>query len=108
MPFIKTALFDHSSAARSRGSTGEFINHFGGIRMRVIGTGDLLMTLLSQDEVRSQSLVAFTMATTSRISPFRLASFMEQRAQLRVETTAIDEIFRINRIIIYAKPVFTM
>lgn len=107
MPFVKTALFDHSSAARSRGSTGEFINHFGGVRMRVIGAGSLIMTLLSQDEIRSQTLTSFTMESQARISPFRLTSFVEQRAQLKIETLVIDEIFRINRIIVYAKPIFT-
>ena len=95
-------------AARSHGSGGENINHFTGVRMRVVGTGDLQMTLFSQDSVRSQTLVSFTMATVARVSPFRLVNFVEQRAQLEGKTTAIDETFRINRIILYLKPIFTM
>lgn len=108
MPFVKTALISGAGAARSQGSGGENINHFAGVRMRVIGSGNLQMTLFSQDSVRSQTLTSFVMASTARISPFRLTSFVEQRAQLRIETTAINEIFRINRIVLYVKPIFTM
>lgn len=103
MPFAQTAMLSSKGAARSQGSQGENINHYTGVRIRVIGTGSLEMTLRSQDNVRSVSLVPFTMASTARISPFRLVNFVEQRVQLRVETLLIDEIFRINRIILYAK-----
>ncbi len=76
--------------------------------MRVIGSGELEMKLISQDAVRSVTLTPFTLASTNRSSPFRLASFVEQRAQLEGKTDTINEIFRINRIVIYAKPIFTM
>jgi len=95
-------------AARSQGSSGENINHFAGVRMRVIGSGELKMTLFSQDAVRNLILTPFTMGSVARISPFRSASFVEQRAQLEIKTDTIDEIFRINRIAIYVKPIFTM
>lgn len=103
MPFIQTALIDSRSAARSGGSSGENINHYTGVRMRVVGSGSLEMTLRSQDNIRSVSLVPFTMASVARTSPFRLVNFVEQRVQLRIETLLIDEEFRINRIILYAK-----
>ena len=106
MPFIKTALLDAQGAARGMGSSGENINHYTGVRMRVVGAGNLEMTLLSQDEVRSIALTPFTMTSVARTSPFRLTNFVEQRVQLKVETLLIDESFRINRIIIYAKPLW--
>ncbi len=93
--------------ARSHGSTGELINHFTGIRMRIVGSGELEMSLLSQDAVRSIVLTPFTMSATARINPFRLASFVEQRVQLEGKTDTINETFRINRIVIYAKPLWT-
>jgi len=106
MPFAQTAMLSARGAARTQGSQGENINHYTGVRMRVVGSGSLEMTLRSQDNIRSISLVPFTMATTARTSPFRLVNFVEQRVQLRIETLLIDEEFRINRIILYAKPLW--
>ena len=88
------------------GSGGENIVHFNGVRMRVVGSGNLLMSLYSLDDVRSFTLVPFTLASTTRFEPFRLANFMEQRASLEIKTTAINEWFRINRVLVYAKPTF--
>ena len=106
MPFVQTAMIDASGAARPKGSKGENINHYTGIRMRVVGSGSLEMTLRSQDNVRNVSLIPFTMASIARTSPFRLVNFVEQRVQLKIETLLIDETFRINRIILYAKPLW--
>lgn len=93
--------------ARSRGSSGENISHFTGIRMRVTGNGTLKMKLQSLDDVRSLTLIPFTMASSTNIEPFRLCNFMEQRVRLEVKTNLIYATFRINRIIIYAKETFT-
>lgn len=92
--------------ARPAGSSGEFFNHVAGVRMRVVGTGDLKMTLFSSDAVESTVLTPFTLEATSRLAPFRIANFTEQRVQLEFKTTELNETFRINRIILYMKPVF--
>jgi hypothetical protein len=94
-------------AATSEGSVGEQISHFAAIRIRLVGTGNLKMKVYSLDNVRSKTLVPFTMATTARIIPTRLVNFMEQRASFELKTTEIDEKFRINRIVIFTKAVFT-
>ena len=95
-------------AARSQGSSGEDIVHITGIRFRVVGSGSLRLRLLSQDEIETQTLTALTLSATTNIQPLRLANFMQQRAQLEIKTTTINETFRINRIIVFAKPIFTM
>ena len=95
-------------AVRSQGSSGEDIVHITGIRFRVVGSGSLRLRLISMDSIETQTLVALTMTATTNIQPFRLANFNQQRAQLEITTTAINETFRINRIIVFAKPVFTM
>lgn len=94
-------------AALSELSSGENISHFAAIRVRVVGTGDLQMTVYSLDDVRSKTLVPFTMAAATRIIPTRLVNFMEQRAAFELKTTEMDEVFRINRIIIFMKEVFS-
>ena len=94
-------------AALSELSSGEGISHFAAIRMRVNGVGALQMTAYSLDDVKSKVLVPFTMASQTRIIPTRLVNFMEQRACFEIKTTEIDESFRINRIVIFMKNVFT-
>lgn len=94
-------------AVLSEGSSGENISHFAAIRVRSNGNGNLLMKVYSLDNVRSKTLVPFAMQTTSRIIPTRLVNFMEQRASFELKTTVIDEKFRINRIVIFSKEVFT-
>jgi len=94
-------------AALSESSSGESISHFAAIRIRLNGEGNLKMSVYSLDDVRSKTLVPFTMATTTRIIPTRLVNFSEQRASFELKTTEIDERFRINRIVIFMKEVFT-
>jgi len=90
-------------SATSHGSSGENISHFTGTRMRLTGSGSLKMTFKSLDEVEEQELVPFTMQVTTNREPFRLANFNQQRAMLEGYTEVIDEVFRVNRIIIFVK-----
>lgn len=94
-------------AALSEQSSGENISHFAAIRIRLVGVGNLQMSVYSLDDIKSKILVPFTMATSARIIPTRLVNFMEQRAAFELKTTVIDERFRINRIVIFMKEVFT-
>ena len=94
-------------SALSETSSGESISHFAAIRVRVNGTGNLKMTVYSLDDQRSKVLVPFTMAPKSRIIPTRLVNFVEQRASFELKTTEINEKFRINRIVIFTKEVYT-
>lgn len=94
-------------AVISEGSSGENISHFAAIRVRLTGVGSFQMTIYSLDDIKSKVLVPFTMSATTRIIPTRIVNFMEQRASFELKTTAIDERFRVNRIIIFMKEVFT-
>jgi len=96
-----------TGSALSELSSGEQISHFAAIRIRLNGTGNLKMSVHSLDDVRSKILVPFTMQTKARIIPTRLVNFMEQRAAFELTTTEIDEVFRINRIVVFTKEVFT-
>jgi hypothetical protein len=90
----------------SQGSGGENITHFGGIRMRVYGSGNLRMSFISMDRIFTSILVPFVMASSTNIQPTRLGNFVQQRALLRGETTAINEKFTITRIIIYVREIY--
>ena len=96
-----------TGSAYSEGSSGEQISHFAAIRVRVSGVGNLLMKVYSLDDVRSKTLVPFVLAPINRIIPTRIVNFTEQRASFEFKTTEMDERFRINRIVIFSREVFT-
>lgn len=93
---------------RVNGSAGEgLVNHFGMIRLRLKGSGNLQMRLLSLDEVRESVLVPLAMQANTDIEPTRLSNFTQQRAQLEIKTSVIDETFQISKIVIFSRPVAT-
>jgi len=80
-------------------------HHVVSVRLRVNGSGNLKLALTDLNQVQTQNLVPLPMQSTTRIEPTRLANFQSQRIRLELTTTEINEVFRINRIIIFAKPV---
>jgi len=93
--------------AESLGSNSEEILHFNGVRLRLTGTGNLDLQFLSLDNAYSQTLAPIVMSTAPGREPTRLANFIGQRGSLRISTDQIDETFRINKIVIFAKPLWT-
>lgn len=93
-------------SAGSTGTSSENITHYTAVRMRVYGTGNLKMRLLSLHEVNSQTLVPLPMVAQTNREPTRLCNFNEQRAQLELKTTELDEKFTITRILVFAKEIF--
>lgn len=85
------------------GAKGENIYHVAAVRVRVVGAGILNMTLFSLDRVKTQALPTITMAATTQFEPRVLVNYESQRFYLQVGTTNINEIFDINRIIVFAK-----
>lgn len=91
-----------------KSSSGEGqINHYGLVRLRVNGSGNLMLRLLSKDEVRENVLVPLVMIDPTNIEPVRLSNFTEQRAALEIKTVEADEIFSISKIVIFSKPTAT-
>lgn len=93
--------------ARSSGSAGENIVHWTALRFRVQGTGNLKISLHSQDDTKETVLKPLPMSMRTAIQPTRLCNFMQQRAFFRIGTEKKDEFFRINRIIVFTKEVFS-
>jgi len=94
-------------AALSEKSSGENISHFAAIRIRITGIGSLKMKVLSLDDVKAKTLVPLVMSRDSRIIPTRLVNFVEQRASFELKTSDIGERFRINRVVIFMKEIYT-
>jgi hypothetical protein len=86
-------------------SSSENEIHVVAVRLRVTGSGSLLMTLVDLDNVQTDTLVPFTMAATTRIEPTRLANIQSQRIRFTLSTTVINETFHVRRIILFSKSV---
>lgn len=95
-----------ATAAKS-GSAGEYISHFTAVRMRITGNGIFRMQMHSLDDVVVTDLKELNLFAATNREPTRIMNFMQQRASFLGKTTAINEYFRINRIILFTKPVFT-
>lgn len=91
----------------SVGAHSEEVLHFAGVRLRVTGIGNLDLVFASLDTIDTQTLSPIVMANSTAREPTRLANFISQRGMLRVGTNVIDEVFRINRIIVFAKPIWS-
>jgi hypothetical protein len=91
-------------AVATESSSGEYINHCVSIRVRATGEGQLLMSVFSIDDVLWKKLVPFQLQTLNRIVPTRIVNFRSQRMSFELKTVNPNEIFKINRIIIFAKP----
>ena len=94
-------------AAISELSLGENISHFAAIRVRLNGSGQLKMRVFSLDDERVKVLVPFQMAYSTRIIPTRLVNFVETRASFELSVTNKGERFKINRIVIFMKELYS-
>ena len=83
------------------------INHYGAVRLRVAGSGNLRLRLLSLDEVKTTTLTPLVLSDPNYIEPTRLSNFTQQRSQLEMKTTAINEVFHCSKIILFTKQVAT-
>lgn len=83
--------------------TGELL-HFNAVRMRVTGSGNLLLSLGSLDDVTIDTLPTLPLSATTDREPVSLANLINQRARLIGTTTVIDETFTISKIVIFIRP----
>ena len=84
-------------------SEGENISHFNAVRIRAIGQGELQIEMRSLDAVKTSQLVPLKLQDKNDRSMNRLCNFVTQRAQLGIKTTCINDYFKINRVILFAK-----
>lgn len=86
---------------------GELI-HTGSVRFRVTGSGVLDLDLHSLDEAsHTAEIPSITLQAATNREPTVLANFIDQCVQLEFGTDEIDEVFTIDRIIIFIRPVAT-
>jgi len=92
-------------------SKGENINHCNGVRIRILGSGNVKLKLLglpNDNNVQVEyDLPDLNLNTLNQNrEPLKKANFKSQRMQLEIKTTEINEFWKINRLIIFAKPIY--
>lgn len=87
-------------------SIGDIL-HIGGVRLRVVGDGDLKMSLRSLDDTLIVNLTPTIMVNTTNREPFTLSNYMNQRGQLKVGVTGFEESFVISKIVIFTKLIYS-
>lgn len=87
--------------------SGGSIIHFGVVRIRVTGNGNLECQFQGFDDVLTQNLVDIAMTYPDSRIKTRLSNFQSQAGKLRVGSDTINHVGRINDISIFAKPMWT-
>lgn len=87
------------------GSGVDNITHFGGIRVRVNGTGSLICKWKGYDDASEYVMRPLPMSPTPGRVLERISNFQSQRAQLELKTEVINEYMRVNRIVLWVKEV---
>lgn len=86
-------------------SSGEYEHHVVMVKTRAVGVGNLRFSLTDLDDIQTNTLTPLPLSLTTRFEPIRLANIQSQRIRLVGTTTAIGENFKIQRILVFAKPV---
>ena len=86
----------------------EDILHYGGVKFRLRGSGNLKMVMYGLDDpLAAFNLIDLPITEAPNREPTRLCNVVSQRARLKAWTAEINETFKINRIIFYVKPIWT-
>lgn len=91
---------------RRRIPEGE-IYHFGGVRLRVTGVGNLKLSLRSLDDITVSNLAVYVMSPTSDREKLILANYKDQRGQIKISTTSFGETFNVSKMILFVKPIWS-
>ncbi len=89
----------------SRNSFIGEILHYTAVRYRLNGSGNLQTFLRSLDNINNIQLIDIIMSALTNREPTILSNFIDQRAQIEIKTTLIDETFTISKMMIFVKPI---
>jgi hypothetical protein len=85
----------------------ENLLHFGAVRYRVSGNGELKHELITYDDQVIKELLPLTLNATPGKEPTRISNLITQRTRLKVYTTEFDDDVKINRIILFARETYS-
>jgi isopentenyldiphosphate isomerase len=80
-------------------------NHYHPVRIRVKGSGTLLLEMRSLDDVQITTIPSILMTTTASHPKDSLSDVRASAARLKFSVGVIDEYFQINEIHVYIRPI---
>lgn len=83
-----------------------WINHFGGIKLRVKGTGNLQVSMFGEDDTVTATAPSIIMAQNPGYEPDRITNFQNEKMALKLRANLFEERATISKITIYAKPIW--
>lgn len=86
-------------------NNSSYINHLGLVRGRFQGSGNLITTALSFNQVSFSELANITLAEATDKYVESLANFQKQKMQIEFAVDVIDEWFEFGEVIPFLKPV---
>lgn len=86
--------------------TPGWIHHFGHLKLRVTGTGNLAITLLSEDDVNPISAGTIALATSPGLEPERKINYVNEKMSTKFRVSNLNEKYRITRVDTYVKPMW--
>lgn len=92
---------------RRRSNGGSSVLHSNAVRIRVVGSGNLDLEFRGYDNVLTQTLTPVAMTTVASRERNVLANFQSQAIKLKGSTDEINEVMRINSIVIFVKEMWT-
>jgi len=84
----------------------DWISHFGGLKLRVIGSGNLQINLTGEDGSNSQDPPGITLSTNSGAEPDRLINFINEKCSIKLRVSFPGEKFNLSKVTLYARPLW--
>jgi hypothetical protein len=88
------------------GNSDNTIKHCGAIGLRIVGLGDLKLTLTGQDDVDFQALGDLTLSTTPGKEYIRPAFFQSEKIGLNLSFNNVNWYFKLHRVNVYTNVIF--
>lgn len=82
---------------------GDNVLHAVAIRIRATGDGNLRTSLHSLQDVNNRTIDPIIMSASTNKLATKITNFLDQRIQLKITTTDIDETFTISRFYVFVK-----
>jgi hypothetical protein len=100
--FIETALLPADSA-----EADPVVYQFGGLQLRVKGSGGLSITVSGIDRARSISPAGISLSSQPGRTMERIFNFQDERCSVKIGTNGATDFFQLMRLKLYAKLLWT-
>lgn len=84
-------------------SQSEWIQHFAGMKLRILGVGDLQITLYGEDNSNPVTVPVITLSSTPGKEFDRLINYIDEKMSVKFRTSNFGEWFNLDRFTLFAK-----